>query len=137
MSSSVTVLPANNAVQLTSNGVILLIRTGYQTPISMDVLRAETEKHVHKLRAQHKKVFILIDDSRVTGYDKAVALKIADFLRTMDFDAIAIYGLNPVIRGYTDKIITTNYQNKRVHTFDNQHKASIWLAAHVLRQETK
>ena len=137
MSVKDKVLPANNAVQLTSNGVILLVRTGFQSPKSMDELREQTEKLIHRLRDNRKKVFILIDDSRVGGYDKAVRFKIAEFIKAMDYDAIAIYGLNPVIRFLTEAIIVAGRQKRRVQTFDDQHKASLWLARHILQLPAK
>jgi len=133
MSAKDKQLPANNAVQLTTNDVILLVRTGYQSPNSMDELRVQTEELIQKLRHKRKRVFILIDDSRVGGYDKAVQSKIAEFIKTMDFDAIAIYGLNPVIRILTEAIVLATRQRERVQTFDDQHKASLWLARHILQ----
>jgi hypothetical protein len=136
MGSKLPILSANNAVRLTTNGVLLLVRTGYQTPVSMDDLRNQAEALIAQQRMQSRKVLILMDDSRVTGYDPAVQPKIIRFMHEIDFDAAAIYGLSPTYRFLTNGIITADRQGTRVRTFGSERQAAEWLAHHIVESRT-
>jgi hypothetical protein len=118
--------PANNTLTTTPDGIFVLTQTGYQTAASVSMFQGKIEEAIAKHHQQGKKFLLLIDVSGVTGHDSEARSESLKRLNG-DYDAMAIFGNNTVIRLIISWLIRTAGDSERVQFFSNQDEALEWL----------
>ena len=117
--------PQNNELFLDDQGVIHHILRGHQTAGSIIAMGEANQPVVAKLRAEGKRVAILVDLSEVKSTDSATRNQAKAFLET-DFDAVAVVG-NRYLRPLVEYVLHETGKNEKVRYFTKPARALSWL----------
>jgi hypothetical protein len=118
---------SNNDVNVSDKNIIE-VALPYMTPL--DVFAEKFQKILaitENFRYKDKPVLILID---YTGNKEPqeVNVKLAEKgIRDLDFDKMATFGANEVLRKVTTDVLSTVYKEKSVAHFDSKEEAEAWL----------
>lgn len=107
--------------------IIKVVAIGNVNEAATAQLIADVSRCINELQAQHKKVVILIDQSRVTAGDTTSRRMAVDFFKHVSYDRIAIFDSNRGHRNATHYLINTIGPMLRIKTFKSERIALAWL----------
>jgi hypothetical protein len=129
MSDGGITIPANNIVQLSSNGVILMVVTGQQTRQSVAELYMELAELIKQRHLENKPALIINDiDHMIHSPEAGEAENEALKVLSLPFDAMAVcYGNSKNIE-LAHRLAKMASAENYVRTFSSARPASRWLA---------
>lgn len=120
-----------NRVHLTSDGMIEVIIAGKQSVASMNSLRYEIEKLSAELRANNKKILVLVDIAALRVDDANATVRAASReLLKLPADGAAVLGNNSLMT-IVLYMLKVARPTTPIKYFTNRHKALAWLHGEV------
>lgn len=130
------IVPDHNVIALSSNGVLMALENRQQTKQSLSRLKARLAEKIAQLRDRKHKVLLLVDLSRVIGYDPATYPAAKQLLFGADCDAMAIFGADKMFRKAVAKQVASTRQQHKIQFFDSSTAAARWLAGDVVQDKS-
>lgn len=116
-----------NLVNLGEDGIIYDIMEGDQPAEAVSENNAQVASFVNKLKAEGKPALVLVDLSKVGKQDTASRVAAKEFITEIEFDRLAAFGANMLIKQLVNLVIFASGQGQRVRYFDSKDEALVWL----------
>jgi hypothetical protein len=119
--------PTHNQVRLGADGIIYVTAVGAQTYQTVKDVELKVHPLTHKLRSQHKPVYILIELSHGVSQNLSARRAGKEFLTSLDYDRVGMFGAELFLRKVVDFIIAGALHNSTVKNFARKEEALAWL----------
>jgi hypothetical protein len=118
----------HNIVTLEPKNVVSVTAVGAQTYDTVKDVENQVRVITNQLRAQNRPVKILIELSPGVSQDLTARRAAREFLTSLDYDKIGMYGAKMFLKNVIDLIIAGSVRNGRVKNFYTKEEALRWLA---------
>jgi hypothetical protein len=98
-----------------------------QDPLAIGETWGKIEEAAHALRKKGKPVFLLYDLSRLEEIDTSTATAGIEFSNESDWDKLAVFGGNAVVKKMTRILIRASFAASRMRYPETREEAVRWL----------
>ena len=100
---------------------------GYQTAETVKEDMRRMGDLIEKLHAQSKSANMLLDLSGITGQDSGTRAEAFKAVKSLNYDKMALYGMNPFLKYVAKFVISTTGMGSKIGLFGSKEEATSWL----------
>lgn len=124
-----------NSVKLNSEGIVEAFVVGDQDYESFRKLANEAEPLMIEQRKKGQAVLGLVDLTKKGHYTAASNRAAMEMLEKMDYDRVAMFGAEAVLKEVTEMIILALGKREKTQLFHTREEAVVWLKSPLNSQE--